>query len=153
MPPEELTKHDLEKTLEAHAKAIELQILISQQQNNLLEQLQEVKTKAEEILRHFSNGFKSELKQHMHDEVDGLRRDLDRLEKEAVKTNEQTQVLVDRHDTETTTELKSLEERLGSMDKKLEELDKRTWRQHWLYWGLIAMMAGILVKVIVSSFS
>lgn len=73
MPRDDLTKHDLEKTLEAHAKAIELQILISQQQNKLLEQLSQCKEEIEKVNGHFTNGFRSELKEHTHDEVESVR--------------------------------------------------------------------------------
>lgn len=87
MPPEnpnnQVTRADLEHQLEVHAKTIELQLVISQQQEKILERL-EVHAKEDE-------------------RIIGL----------------------------------------------LETIEKRTWKQEWLFWGLIVLMLGTCVSVVI----
>jgi hypothetical protein len=85
-PNEQVTRADLEKQLEVHAKTIELQILLSQQQDKILEKL---------------DGNASSWK-----------------------------------------ELKRI----------VEEINKRTWKQTWLFWGLIGLLVTSFVGAIVSKF-
>jgi len=78
---EPVTKTDLEKTLEVHAKAIELQILISQQQEKIIDRQSSMEKVLEKVNDHFANGFKQDIKDHITEEVGKLNTTL-------VKTNE-----------------------------------------------------------------
>lgn len=78
-----VTRADLEKQLEIHAKAVELQLLLSQQQEKILDKLES----HEKVCR-------------------------------------DAKVLI-------------------------EEINKRTWQQSWLYWGLIILMLGTCASVVI----
>ncbi len=82
-PNDQVTRADLEKQLEIHARAIELQLLLSQQQEKIL----------------------------------------DRLE--------------------------SYEEICKDTKEIIEEINKRTWKQTWLFWGLIFLMFSTCVGIVV----
>ncbi len=82
-PNEQVTRADLEKQLEIHAKTIELQVLLSQQQEKILDKL-------------------------------------------------------DSH-----------EEACKVLLGQVEEINKRTWKQNWLFWGLIILMFGTCVGIVV----
>lgn len=82
-PNDQVTRADLEKQLEIHAKTIELQLLLSQQQEKILEKLDS------------------------HEQA-----------QESIKTT-------------------------------IKEINKRTWQQTWLYWGLIALMLGTCISVVI----
>lgn len=94
-PNDKVTRADLDKQLEVHAKTIELQILLSQQQERILEKLDE------------------------HEDVCKGNKDLIEKNKDI-----------------------------------LEKIDRRTWKQNWLFWGLIGSLlttaATIITKLLVS---
>jgi hypothetical protein len=69
MTNEPVTRADLDKTLEVHAKAIELQILISQQQERIVEKQDSMEGEIEKLNGHFSNGFKQDIKDHITKEL------------------------------------------------------------------------------------
>jgi len=58
-----------QKWLQIYAKAIELQILNSKQQEQILENQDRTLVLLEKIESHFSNGFRSELKDHTTEQV------------------------------------------------------------------------------------
>ncbi len=82
-PNDQVTRADLEKQLEIHAKTIELQVLLSQQQEKILDKL--------------------ESHEQLCEEVKGI----------------------------------------------VEEINKRTWKQNWLFWGLIFLMATTCISIVV----
>jgi len=159
MAKDDLTKRDLEKTLEAHAKAIELQILISQQQNKLLEQLDYCREKIKEIDAHFTNGFRSELKEHTHQEVLVIKEILDglvaKLEKKEDRADERcgecTETFskgIDAHNTQIRETLQSILEISKEIQTQLEEVDRRSWQQMWV-WGSIALFTLVNAVILV----
>lgn len=83
-PNDNVTRADLDKQLEVHAKTIELQILLSQQQEKILEKL---------------------------DEQADLGKDL---------------------------------------KVAIEKIETRTWKQTWLFWGIIGSFLAGTVSLIVS---
>lgn len=80
---EQVTRADLNKQLEIHAKTIELQVLISQQQEKLLEKLDGNAASWKEI------------------------------------------------------------------KKMVEEINKRTWQQTWLFWGLIVLLVTTCIGIVI----
>jgi len=133
----DLTKQDLEKTLEAHAKTIELQILISQQQNKLEEHLALCLEKVKEIDTHFSNGFRSEIKNHISQEIRDVRTVLDEIRTGLEKTEGALDLM------------KAVQEKIEAVQEKIEEIDRRTWQQMWI-WGGIALftLANAVILII-----
>ena len=143
----DLTKQDLEKTLEAHAKTIELQILVSQQQNELIEQIEFCQEKLKEIDAHFSNGFRSELKNHTTQEVRDVKETLGEIKAKLEKTEENA---VDRckscsevftvgiagHDNHTIELVKETRDTVGSVDEGVKELLDSSWKMWWLFGGI-----------------
>lgn len=85
-PNEQVTRADLEKQLEVHAKTIELQILLSQQQEKILEKL---------------DGNAAAWR---------------------------------------------------SLKETIETIDRRTWKQTWLFWGLMGLFVASFVGAVVSKF-
>jgi hypothetical protein len=127
---DDLTKQDLEKTLEAHAKTIELQILISQQQNKLEEHLALCLEKVKEIDTHFSNGFRSEIKNHISQEIRDIRTTLEEIRTKLGKTEGALDLM-------------------KAVQEKIEEIDRRTWQQMWI-WGGIALftLANAVILIV-----
>ena len=155
----DLTKQDLEKTLEAHAKTIELQILVSQQQNKLIEQIEFCQEKLKEIDAHFSNGFRSELKNHTTQEVRDVKETLGEIKAKLEKTEENA---VDRcrscsdvfvngitgHDDNNEYSLKNVLEIVKATQEQIEEIDRRSWQQMWI-WGGIAVFTLVNAVILV----
>jgi len=155
----DLTKQDLEKTLEAHAKTIELQILVSQQQNELIEQIEFCQEKLKEIDAHFSNGFRSELKNHTTQEVRDVKETLGEIKAKLEKTEENA---VDRcrscsdvfvngitgHDDNNESSLKNVLEIVKATQEQIEEIDRRSWQQMWI-WGGIAVFTLVNAVILV----
>lgn len=156
----DLTKQDLEKTLEAHAKTIELQILVSQQQNELIEQITFCQEKLKEIDAHFSNGFRSDIKTHMSQEVRDVKSTLGEIKAKLEKTEENA---VDRckscsdvfvngitgHDDNSESSLDNILEIVKATQGQIEEIDRRSWQQMWI-WGGIALftLANAVILVV-----
>ena len=155
----DLTKQDLEKTLEAHAKTIELQILVSQQQNELIEQITFCQEKLKEIDAHFSNGFRSDIKTHMSQEVRDVKSTLGEIKAKLEKTEENA---VDRcrscsdvfvngitgHDDNNESSLKNVLEIVKATQEQIEEIDRRSWQQMWI-WGGIAVFTLVNAVILV----
>jgi len=112
---EPVTKTDLEKTLEVHAKAIELQILISQQQEKIIDRQSSMERVLERVDDHFANGFKQDIKDHI------------------------------------ATELGKLGTTLEKTNTLLESIDKRGWKQTWMWAGItlftIANAIGLIYTI------
>lgn len=169
MPPrsgDDITKQDLERNLESYAKTIELQILISQQQNRLVEQISLCLEKIKDIDAHFSNGFRSELKIHMTQEIRNIKEVLTemkaKMEKGEENSDERCRACVSSfnegvtvHDERAVEILKSgiekteeLREKIETLQEKIEEIDRRSWQQMWI-WGGIALFTLVNAVILI----
>lgn len=98
-PNDQVTRADLERQLEVHAKTIELQILISQQQEKIFERLSSLE----------------ELKESVEQQERALEK------------------------------LSFLEE----LKEAVETIERRTWKQGWLFWGLIGLLTSSIIGVLI----
>jgi len=127
----ELTKQDLEKTLEAHAKAIELQILISQQQQKLIEEINSCRESIKVIELHFTNGFRSDIKNHTHEQVQEVKEILKEVGGKLEKIEEMVPATEGNEE-----RLKSIEKNVNDLKEGVDDLQGSSWKQWWLFGGI-----------------
>jgi len=116
-----ITREDLERTLEIHKQTVELQILISQNQEKLVErqdlfreEMKEFKERLEKLEEHFSNGFKAEIKEHIEEHLNNI------------TANYLSKVL-----------------------EKMDVMERRSWQQTWLWAGIAFFTLTTAISIII----
>jgi len=77
-----------QKWLQIYAKAIELQILNSKQQEQMLENQGKMLAMLEKIEAHFSNGFRSEIKKHVEEQTKSVLEPIQGVQEEVKEVKE-----------------------------------------------------------------